>query len=113
MGYGSDDYDEKSDENTFANFRAGDPAASFYGYNTNEVELNRDRKSIPNLWHKYERSSCIAADVLNNMQRNLNLHQDARDLLNEMWTIIYISLKVGRYEVCYFAKYASTATCDR
>ena len=74
---------------------------------------NLDRKSIPNLWHKYDRSSCIAADVLNNMQRNLNTHQDAQDLLNEMWTIIYLSLKVDRYEVHYFAKYASTATCDR
>ena len=39
--YGTYDYDEKDDEKTDHNFRHGDPAASYYGYNTNEVELNR------------------------------------------------------------------------
>merc|ERR1719249_612865 len=47
------------------------------------------------------------------MQRNLNTHQDAQDLLNEMWRIVYLLLRLHRYEVYYFAKYASTATCDR
>ena len=39
--YGTYDYDEKDDEKTLHNFRHGDPAGSYYGYNTNEVELNR------------------------------------------------------------------------
>ena len=29
--YGSYDYDEKDDQKTFANFRAGGPAATYYG----------------------------------------------------------------------------------
>ena len=39
--YGTYDYDEKDDEKTLHNFSHGDPAGSYYGYNTNEVELNR------------------------------------------------------------------------
>ena len=113
--YGTYAYEEKDDQKTYDNFARADPASSYYGYNTNEVELNRDRKLIPNLWHKYDRSSCIAADVLNKMQQNLNIHQDARDLLNEMWVIIYLSLRMDKYEVYYFPQYVKNnkATCDR
>jgi len=111
--YGSFEYDSKDDETTQRNFKSADPASTFYGFNTNEVELNRDRKAIPNLWHKYDRCSCITADVLNHMEQNLNLHPDANLMLHEMWTVVYWLLKIGRYESYKLANWATVKTCDR
>eukprot|EP01084_Bolivina_argentea_P272507 464000_1 len=111
--YGSYVYEYKDNNQTAKNFRNADNASTYYGYNAEDVELNRDRKAIPNLWHKYDRCSCIAADVLNNMKTNLNLYPDAADELNEMWLIIYTSLKYERYEFHYLAKYCTKETCDR
>eukprot|EP00485_Elphidium_margaritaceum_P000813 CAMPEP_0202690292 /NCGR_PEP_ID=MMETSP1385-20130828/5310_1 /ASSEMBLY_ACC=CAM_ASM_000861 /TAXON_ID=933848 /ORGANISM="Elphidium margaritaceum" /LENGTH=550 /DNA_ID=CAMNT_0049345529 /DNA_START=42 /DNA_END=1694 /DNA_ORIENTATION=+ len=111
--YKTFDYDQKDAEQSRKNFSSADPASTYYGFNTHEVPLNRDRSEVPNLWHKYDRCSCIMADVLNNMQQNLNLHPDANDVLHEMWTIVYWLLKVGRYEVHRLAQWANTATCNR
>lgn len=73
--YGSYEYDAKQN-----NISAAKTQSTYYGFNANEVKLNRDRKSIPDEWHKYQRCSCIMANVLNNMQQNLNLHLDAGQL---------------------------------
>lgn len=141
--YGYYEYDCKSQENTFNNFKKqSDPAASFYGYDSKEIKLNRDSyvtkvkgflvflfwfcfclcelryvchvsylkfigMSVPNLWHRYERCSCILADVLNNFGANVANYQDCIDELNEMWSVVYWCLRFNKYEIWYFYSFVN------
>eukprot|EP01084_Bolivina_argentea_P185741 320269_1 len=111
--YGTYHYDEKDDAKTAESFKNGKPESSFYGYNSHKIDLNRDRKSVDNLWHKYAQSSCILADVLNNYNVNKQRYNDAVDELKLLWKVVYWSLKIGKYETYYFHKYSNTAVCDR
>ena len=84
-----------------------------YGYNIIEIDLDRDRRCIPNVWDRYLRTSRLLADVLDNRVENQRNYPAATTTLNNMLYEIYGMLAANHSDTHYFHKYVTAELADQ
>jgi hypothetical protein len=83
-----------------------------YGFNLITIDLDRDRRCIPNVWDRYRLTSQLLANVQNNRTENQLNCPEAITALNEMLYKIYDLLAEGHGEVWFFHEYVSVQLAD-
>ena len=83
-----------------------------YGFNIITIDLDRDRRCIPNVWDRYRRTSQLLADVQNNREENQRKYPEFSEALGEMLKEVYDMLAIGHSEVYFFHEYVSVKVAD-
>jgi hypothetical protein len=84
-----------------------------FGYNLINIELDRDRRCVPIVWHRYRCTSQVLADVLLHRSENVVKYPEAREALNELLNEVYDMLSVNHNEVYYFHEHADKRVRDQ
>jgi hypothetical protein len=86
------------------------PSSPFCGYNFIQLDLDRDRRSIPDVWNRNEKSSQLHANIANNYQQ-LKLQHGS--ILNNYFEKIYDALSHNNYWVHFIFKYLNPVTFNK
>lgn len=84
-----------------------------YGYNIIDIDLDRDRRCIPDVWNRYRRTSELLADVLDNSAENQRKYHRATTALNNMLFEVYDMLSKNHLDVYYFYQHVSARLADQ
>lgn len=84
-----------------------------YGYNIIDIELDRDRRCVPNVWDRYRRTSQLLADVLDNRVENQRKYPAATKPLNNMLNEVYDMLAKNHLDTYYFYEYVSAQLANQ